>query len=700
MTSQPFVGREKELAAWERVLRDPEGQAVLVVGPQGMGKTSLVNKMAEVARQHSHFKCGVVRYEVTENDTATVTMGLMLSHAFEAGQVVAGSFDGTPYRRKQWEAFFKVFPKGKELVELVKSLRPDPHRHMREQFVERLQLVSKRLPDNGRAVFIIDPEKYMPDGSADEWRLVVSKLPEKVKFIFAQRPDGKLAINRDFCRLKKLVRMPQKNLDRLDDQAVRKWVEASVPTQQRQQMLDALCLYEGYPFSIDAALRLIAEGCQPNDLPADPDGLAAELWGLVHDRRDKAVRLFEAYAILKVAVPDHVVQATADLSSRQHRNLLRNDPFLRGLLHEESNGTRIYHSLLEGHLGRELDETPSEARVYHQRAIDIYSKGLEGDIAFQAFAAMRLPEHALAAEGQTAFVATFIDQCGQTLIRLGLLDAFIALSERTLAVAKDDSARQAQLIGNLGLVYRKRGDLDQAEAMHRKSLEIEEKLGRLEGMASEYGNLGNVMQTRGDLDGAEEMYRKALEIDEKLGRLEGMANQYGNLGLIYKARGDLKQAEAMHRKSLEISEKLGWLEGMASDYGNLGLIYQTRGDLDQAEAMHRKSLEIDEKLGRLEGMANQYGNLGVIYQTRGDLEQAEAMHRKSLEIEVKLGRLGGMASDYVNLGAVYEERGDLPAAREHWLKARDLFTRAQMPHMAEKMQRLLDQLPQAARASG
>ena len=116
--------------------------------------------------------------------------------------------------------------------------------------------------------------------------------------------------------------------------------------------------------------------------------------------------------------------------------------------------------------------------------------------------------------------------------------------------------------------------------------------------------------------------------------------------------------------------------------------------------MYHKSLELDEELGRKEGLAILYGNLGIVYSTRGDLEQAEAMHRKSLEINEKLGRLEGMAEDYGNLGVVYEERGDLPTAREHWLKARDLFTRAQMPHMAEKVQRWLDELPQAGRTSG
>ncbi len=38
--------------------------------------------------------------------------------------------------------------------------------------------------------------------------------------------------------------------------------------------------------------------------------------------------------------------------------------------------------------------------------------------------------------------------------------------------------------GNLGLIYQTRGELDRAEEMHKKSLAIEEKLGRQEGMAS------------------------------------------------------------------------------------------------------------------------------------------------------------------------------------------------------------------------
>ena len=95
---------------------------------------------------------------------------------------------------------------------------------------------------------------------------------------------------------------------------------------------------------------------------------------------------------------------------------------------------------------------------------------------------------------------------------------------------------------------------------------------------------------------AEAMYRKALELNEALGRKEGMANNYDTLGSVYESRGDLTQAEAMYHKALELDEALGNKEGMASAYGGLGTVYGIRGDLTQAEAMYRKALVLFQEV--------------------------------------------------------------------------------------------------------
>ncbi len=53
--------------------------------------------------------------------------------------------------------------------------------------------------------------------------------------------------------------------------------------------------------------------------------------------------------------------------------------------------------------------------------------------------------------------------------------------------------------------------------MYCKSLTLDEVLGRKESMASKYGNLGSLYKTRGDLNDAEEMYRKSLALFREIG---------------------------------------------------------------------------------------------------------------------------------------------------------------------------------------
>ncbi|NLI55856.1 tetratricopeptide repeat protein [bacterium] len=96
-------------------------------------------------------------------------------------------------------------------------------------------------------------------------------------------------------------------------------------------------------------------------------------------------------------------------------------------------------------------------------------------------------------------------------------------------------------------------------------------------MANQYGNLGNLYLTRGDLKAAEEMYKKSLAINEELGRKEGMANDYGNLGILYETCGDLKAAEEMYKKSLAIF----------TTFGNKDMIKKIKSLMEELENLRK-----------------------------------------------------------------------------------------------------------------
>ena len=399
------------------------------------------------------------------------------------------------------------------------------------------------------------------------------------------------------------------------------------------------------------SLDLLKAGTKLEELPKDPTCIAAAQWKELSKRGKEAIRLFKAYAILEVGVPNEVVESVSELDTDTLQSVLA-DNYVAGLLREEGEGKQIYHAILADYILEQISD--DEKNQYHSRAVEIYrgklAKAKKEKIRPDALSAMRLAEHVLAAEGKVAFVYAFANECYDPLTNLGLFDVAISLSERALGMVEKDSKEEAVVLGNLGLIYDERGELDKAE----------------------------------------EILLKTLEIDEKLELQEGMANSYSNLGIIYSKRGDLDKAEEMCKKSLEIAERLGLWEVMARGYGNLGIVYQTRGELDKAEEIHVKSLEIAEKLGSQESMASGYTALGLVHYRRGDLGDAEKMHIKGLEIEKKIGRLQGMARQYGNLGGIYEQRGDVGKAKEYWEQAVELYKRIGMPYMVETVQEWIE----------
>jgi len=384
MDSEPvFVGRQAELERFREILKDPKGQAVIVVGNRGMGKTWLVDRMGSIAQRHPDLKCGWMRNEVTSNDTPNSRMALMMDNAFEASSAKAGSFDDVPWIRKQWMALLKLVKlipgvklvvkalgeKPEHIFELWKSLERNPRKDPREQFLERLRLISTRMGKNGRAIFVVDPEKYMRKESDQDWAIVVRELPDKIKFIFAQRPDDVLVGSDVMRELNNVVQIPEDKLDELEPEAVNELAHLEVGDcgYTEKELRDGLGRYEGYPYALGAALELIKAGVRMEELPKQPKPVqfAEAQWQKVCEIGDDAMRLFESYAVLGSGVSDDVVEAVSGIGTTARKRLEKNR-FLKGLLREEGGGKRIYHAISRDFI---LDRvTLDERRGYAKRA--------------------------------------------------------------------------------------------------------------------------------------------------------------------------------------------------------------------------------------------------------------------------------------------------------------------------------------------
>ncbi|MEL6329607.1 MAG: tetratricopeptide repeat protein, partial [Planctomycetota bacterium] len=113
----------------------------------------------------------------------------------------------------------------------------------------------------------------------------------------------------------------------------------------------------------------------------------------------------------------------------------------------------------------------------------------------------------------------------ETAYRVGRIKDAKAACERILAAIPGDF----DATNRLGHVARLRGDLD--EAMRRYQ-DVHDRASGDSGRAAAFGNMGLVARTRGDLDEAMRLFGEALEINKRLGSLEGQAIQLGNMGLV------------------------------------------------------------------------------------------------------------------------------------------------------------------------
>ena len=188
----------------------------------------------------------------------------------------------------------------------------------------------------------------------------------------------------------------------------------------------------------------------------------------------------------------------------------------------------------------------------------------------------------------------------------------------------------------------------------------------------------------GNTEKAEALFQSLANEKERQGSAANVeaAECWRYIGALAFLHDTEKSIRAYHKATeLDPANAEGW--------NQLGHLQFRKGLLDAAIASYERVLSLGNQIDNLELIAIATGNLGNIFMTRGDLDEAEAMYRKSLGLEEELGRKEGMASDFGNLGNIFMTRGDLDEARLHWQQAIDLYKEVGMPHMVEKVERIM-----------
>ena len=200
-------------------------------------------------------------------------------------------------------------------------------------------------------------------------------------------------------------------------------------------------------------------------------------------------------------------------------------------------------------------------------------------------------------------------------------------------------------LGNIGSIYRNKGDLDEALENFEKALKIHRDIGYRRGEAEDLGNIGTVHMDRWSLDTALEYFEKALKIHREIGCKRGEANQLGNAGLVYMRKGVscmekgipdeaseyLDKASKIFEEAYHIDGRLEYHQAAAFDLGNIGLVCMHKGELAEALKCFEDALQIFEKIGCPMGKAEQQRNMALVYCSKEESDRAFKLLTEALD---------------------------------------------------------------------
>lgn len=250
----------------------------------------------------------------------------------------------------------------------------------------------------------------------------------------------------------------------------------------------------------------------------------------------------------------------------------------------------------------------------------------------------------------------------------------------------------------IGLWYGVAQSSKLANAVLSRTREEAEQLGTIEAyrsLAFSINAVGLVEQARGELEEAEVLHRESLDIRRKLAYELGdfksqriLSISLNNLGAVVKGLRGWSEAEELYRESLNIRRILAVQtrtpesqRDLSISINNLGhAAKELRGDWAEAESLYEESLEIRRNLAKLKNsttylrdLSASLINTGEMAENRGSWEKAYAAFTECLAIRRDLKSRLGTPNARLDVSTALNYLGRLAKAQERWGEAKTMF---------------------------
>ncbi|HEX3459008.1 MAG TPA: tetratricopeptide repeat protein [Candidatus Baltobacteraceae bacterium] len=205
-----------------------------------------------------------------------------------------------------------------------------------------------------------------------------------------------------------------------------------------------------------------------------------------------------------------------------------------------------------------------------------------------------------------------------------------------------------------------------------------------------------LLSALGNFDEALESCEEAIALQRAGGDDAGLGASLTSLGIIMQFRGQYDRANAAHEESLTIRRRLHDDAGIATSLSNLSSIAFSRNDLARAGSLGEESVAIYRRLGHESGLAHALTKIGLVAAAQKNYDRADELFTECLRMQRAVGNLGSVHYSLENLGAVAHRRGETQRALGYFHEALALLD--SMPNKAALAKTLEDLAPVIAAA--